>query len=246
MVKCVRTFFNSGFNHHVNFVCSRGADDKRFPCSVCQAKFASPRDVRSHMKTHGPKQTWKCEQCPAVCGSKKALRDHVRGTHATHEEEGLNFRCLECGKGFLKQSYLEVSHIDSSSLSPDTSTIFSRITTIASTSPSNSLPACSVRSVARPVRTSSVTWPLTEARPSSSAGSVRGRSSTGPRSRSTRGATSERSRERKLCHCVRRPQFYYQRAISSSSYRCIPCNKAFGLYGVLRKHQKSHQRKVAI
>ena len=48
-----------GLDHHTNFVCGRGAgsgSEKAYPCTECHAKFGSPRDVRRHMATHGPRQ----------------------------------------------------------------------------------------------------------------------------------------------------------------------------------------------
>ena len=48
-----------GLDHHTNFVCGRGAgsgSEKAYPCTECPAKFGSPRDVRRHMATHGPRQ----------------------------------------------------------------------------------------------------------------------------------------------------------------------------------------------
>ena len=53
-------------DHHTNFVCGRGDGDKAYPCPECPAKLGSPRDVRRHMATHGPRQEWKCPNCPTI------------------------------------------------------------------------------------------------------------------------------------------------------------------------------------
>jgi hypothetical protein len=98
--------FCLGLDHHKSFVCER--NEKAYPCSVCSAKFCSPRDVKRHLATHGPKQEWKCPQCPTVCSSRKSLKIHGRVAHMDGGAEALPHQCLNCGKTFLKLSYLEV------------------------------------------------------------------------------------------------------------------------------------------
>ena len=94
-------------------------------CQICQKVFKNIKGLRNHEKNvkcsqmaKRRKQTidqaetnlaFKCLRCSVICSSKKSLKNHTRSAHWQElgEDEALPFRCLPCGKAFLKQSYFE-------------------------------------------------------------------------------------------------------------------------------------------
>jgi uncharacterized C2H2 Zn-finger protein len=82
-----------GLNNHIN-----------------NASCQKPRRHQSQQHPRDPPLMFKCDNnlCRTVCSSRKSLLIHGRTAHLEDGEEALPFRCLTCGKAFLKQSYLEV------------------------------------------------------------------------------------------------------------------------------------------
>ena len=88
-------------NHEKNVKCSRLLSTKRRKTNVGQ----------QHQPNADAEVTlaFKCLRCTVICSSKKSLRNHTRTAHWQElgEDEALPFRCVPCGKAFLKQSYFE-------------------------------------------------------------------------------------------------------------------------------------------
>eukprot|EP00095_Tigriopus_kingsejongensis_P002989 maker-scaffold250_size238258-snap-gene-1.18 protein:Tk02989 transcript:maker-scaffold250_size238258-snap-gene-1.18-mRNA-1 annotation:"zinc finger protein 883-like" len=95
-----------GLDHHVQVVCNKAR--KTFLCPVCQIQLASASELRKHQRGHGPKAQYRCSSCPTICTTKKGLQIHERSMHPGESEQNvLRFQCLQCGRAFLKASYLE-------------------------------------------------------------------------------------------------------------------------------------------
>ena len=89
-------------------------------CPLCQKVFKALKGLNSHIanarcmkpkKSHqqasSDLKSFHCDKCPTVCSSRKSLKIHGRTAHLEEGEDALPYRCMSCGKTFLKQSYLE-------------------------------------------------------------------------------------------------------------------------------------------
>lgn len=100
---------------------------KNYPCSACEKRFASPRDVKRHMKrihsaerkhvcstcgkaytrsdelkshkrSHTGEKPFQCAYCDYCSAQKVNLRHHIAQHHG-HKE----YQCARCGKEFARK-----------------------------------------------------------------------------------------------------------------------------------------------
>ena len=109
-----------GLSHHQVVGCERQKKTSDSPksCPKCGANLIGKRGLKAHIQSvhkesieNGQKssqQSFKCTQCPTICSSRKNLKNHRKVAHLEGGIQALPYSCSECGKLFLKQSYLEV------------------------------------------------------------------------------------------------------------------------------------------
>lgn len=93
-------------------------------CQLCHKVFRGLKGLNNHTTNvdcqkskrqrnddDSSKILFKCDKCSVICSSKKSYRIHVKTAHQSHQDqEILPFKCIPCGKSFLKQSYFEEHH----------------------------------------------------------------------------------------------------------------------------------------
>lgn len=110
---CHREFrAEKGLANHVAKGC------QKFACNMCPRRFTKSRELKRHASeahnNHGDsaattvgRQHFKCHKCSTVCSSRKSLKIHGKTAHLEGGDAALPYKCLTCGKAFLKQSYME-------------------------------------------------------------------------------------------------------------------------------------------
>ncbi|CAM5113487.1 unnamed protein product [Natator depressus] len=79
------------------------AQDKLYPCSLCEKSFRWPSTLSKHQSSHAAKKLHPCPLCPQSFRSPLALKRH----QPSHTEEK-PFSCSLCHKQFRRRSYLSV------------------------------------------------------------------------------------------------------------------------------------------
>ena len=72
-----------------------------FQCKECPRRLLSRHKLEDHMKLHSPPSR-PCQHCGKMFHTEQHLRKHNDAVHTPDEEK--QFRCNECGKGFISAS----------------------------------------------------------------------------------------------------------------------------------------------
>uniref|UniRef100_A0AAG5DGX3 C2H2-type domain-containing protein n=1 Tax=Anopheles atroparvus TaxID=41427 RepID=A0AAG5DGX3_ANOAO len=73
-------------------------------CPYCEKSFVHRSNFYTHLNIHTRKRTYKCTLCSSEFNSPHGLKQHqARHSDTKHE-------CLECGKQFVRMSYLRIHH----------------------------------------------------------------------------------------------------------------------------------------
>lgn len=85
------------------------ADQKRYPCPMCDMKFTRSSQVTQHLRVHTQEKPFECEVCQAMFSKKANMLRHIK----KHKEETM-FVCSVCDKSFKWETSLKV-HMNSHS-----------------------------------------------------------------------------------------------------------------------------------
>ncbi|XP_076288024.1 zinc finger Y-chromosomal protein [Lasioglossum baleicum] len=104
----ISLYFHKNYNHTVK--------DPKFPCTVCNKKLQSQKNLDNHMQQHS--QKFICEHCGLGLTRKSGLRKHIR----THSGEK-SFSCQICQKTFASATSRKVHLLTHSGVRPYVCTI---------------------------------------------------------------------------------------------------------------------------
>ena len=74
---------------------------KMFPCNICNAKFASPSNVKRHQVVHTKEKPYECPTCGARFTQRSNLTYHMKN-HLNIR----NFSCVICNMNFINKALL--------------------------------------------------------------------------------------------------------------------------------------------
>ncbi|XP_063545318.1 zinc finger protein 436-like isoform X1 [Cydia strobilella] len=108
-----RTHFRTEHNlkHHLNTHSKHtNENDKKFVCSVCEARFLLKGQLKEHVDwVHLKNNKHKCDECSKAFKSGTKLRRHINYVHEK-KRPPRNKMCDHCGRGFTTMAILR-SHI---------------------------------------------------------------------------------------------------------------------------------------
>ena len=83
--------------------------DKKYKCSICDAKFETLSERKSHSASnHKEEKPYKCPTCESQFSSKHSLKRHILDVH----ENNKPFMCHSCPSAFIRDAQLKL-HIES-------------------------------------------------------------------------------------------------------------------------------------
>jgi uncharacterized Zn-finger protein len=87
---------------------------QEYECSHCSKKFTKRYNWQSHLKTHGPSQTFTCNTCGTTCARESDLnrhfKTHMGGNAFTCGGVLENGQAWGCGQSFNRADILRSHH----------------------------------------------------------------------------------------------------------------------------------------
>jgi hypothetical protein len=92
----------------------RAKMSQEYECAYCNKKFNKKYNWESHLKTHGPSETFPCNMCSTTCARKgdldRHMRKHIGGNAFTCRGVSVDGQAWGCGQSFIRADILRSHH----------------------------------------------------------------------------------------------------------------------------------------